>query len=264
MLAPMEKIVDSCFRTISHRYGADLTFTELIRFETLAKRNKSALKRIVLYDETPSMIQLMGKDERLLEVFLNNFEPSHGFKGFDLNLGCPSQHYVRSGVGVAMVKRPTKTKRIVDIIKDHGYSVSVKLRLGMNKQEKVDKIYLKLIEKVDADFFTVHARYRSEGYDRLADWDVFSECVDTGRDIIANGDIKTKEDVEIMKSYGCKGVMIGRAAIKDPGIIGRLKGIYVPSKKQVREEYLELCKEREFNYSKNVLKYWSKKIKKYY
>lgn len=257
MLAPMEKIIDSCFRTISYRYGADLTFTELIRFETLAKRNKSALKRIVLYDETPSMIQIMGKDERLLEVFLNNFEPSHGFQGFDLNLGCPSQHYVRSGIGVAMVKRPTKSKRIVDIIKDHGYSVSVKLRLGMNKQEKIDKIYLKLIEKVDADFFTVHARYRSEGFDRPADWSVFSECVDTGKDIIANGDIKTKEDVEIMKSYGCKGVMIGRAAIKDPALFGRLKGLTVPPIEQIKEEYMELCKTREFNYSENVLKYLS-------
>lgn len=254
MLAPMEKLADSSFRYLCHKYGADLTFTELIRFETLVKKNKSALKRIQLYDDTPTMIQIMGKDEQKLDEFMSNFVPEKGFEGFNLNLGCPSQTYVQQGIGSAMIKRPTKIRRMVESIKNYGYNINIKLRLGVNRTEKREKVYLKLIERVDADFFVVHARHRSESYEIKADWSVFSECVKTGKDIVANGDIRTKDDVKKMKEIGCKGVMIGRAAMKNPLIFGQLKNLKVPSLSDLRQEYLELCKNREFNYSENVLK----------
>ncbi len=247
MLAPMEKLADSSFRYLCHKYGADLTFTELTRFETLVKKNKSALKRIVLYDDTPTMIQIMGKNEQKLEEFISGFSPEKGFQGFNLNLCCPSQTYVKQGIGSAMIKRPTKIKRMVDIVKNYGYNVNIKLRLGVNKTEKKEKVYLSLIERVDADFFIVHARHRSESYEIKADWGVFSECVNTGKDIVANGDIKTKEDVKKMKEIGCVGVMIGRAAMNNPLIFGQLKNMKVPTLKDVRQEYIELCKNREFN-----------------
>lgn len=254
MLAPMEKITDSSFRYICHKYGADLTFTEQIRFETLIKKTKSALMRIKLYDDTPTMIQIMGKDEEKLDIFLKEFTPEKGFQGFNLNLGCPSQSYVKQGIGSAMIKRPTKVKRMVDLIKNYGYDVNVKLRLGVNKTEKREKVYLKLIEKVDADFFIVHARYRSESYERKADWSVFPECVNTGKAIVANGDIQTKIDVEKMKEIGCIGVMIGRAAMNNPLIFGQLKEFKVPQLETVKKEYIELCKSQNIICSEEVLK----------
>lgn len=253
MLAPMEKITDSSFRHICYKYGADLTFTEQIRFETLVKKTKSALERIKLHDDTPTMIQIMGKDEEKLDEFLRDFVPERGFQGFNLNLGCPSQTYVRQGIGSAMIKRPTKVKRMVDLIKNYSYSINIKLRLGVNLTEKREKVYLKLIEKVDADFFVVHARHRSESYERKADWSVFPECVNTGKDIVANGDIQTKEDVEKMKEIGCVGVMIGRAAMNNPLIFGQLKNMKLPPLETVKKEYLELCKNQDSNYSENVL-----------
>ena len=254
MLAPMEKITDSSFRYICHKYGADLTFTEQIRFETLIKKTKSALMRIKLYDDTPTMIQIMGKDEEKLDIFLKEFTPEKGFQGFNLNLGCPSQSYVKQGIGSAMIKRPTKVKRMVDLIKNYGYDVNVKLRLGVNKTEKREKVYLKLIEKVDADFFIVHARYRSESYERKADWSVFPECVNTGKAIVANGDIQTKIDVEKMKEIGCIGVMIGRAAMNNPLIFGQLKEMKIPKLETVKKEYIELCKSQNIICSEEVLK----------
>ncbi len=253
MLAPMEKLVDASFRTICHKYGADITFTELVRFEGLAKDNNSAVKRIKLYDSTPTYIQFMGKTEEKLEKFLNNFEPSKGFLGFNFNLGCPSQNYTNQGVGCAMVKRPTKTARLADIVRDYGYKVNVKMRLGMNKKEKEDKVFIKLIEKVDADFFVVHARYRSESYRKEPDWNALEECVNTGKSIIANGNIETKEHVNFMKKIGCDGVMIGRPALINPLIFAELRGISTPSLGEVWKEYLELANSREMNYSKKLL-----------
>ena len=58
-----------------------------------------------------------------------------------------------------MIKRGTKVNKIIQTIQDHNYPASVKLRLGLNKYEKRKKVYLNLINKVEADFFVVHARY---------------------------------------------------------------------------------------------------------
>lgn len=254
MLAPMEKITDSCFRHICHKYGADLTFTEQIRFETLVKKTKSALERIKLHDNTPTIIQIMGKDEEKLDAFMRYFVPERGFQGFNLNLGCPSQTYVRQGIGSAMIKRPTKVNRMVDTIKNYGYNINIKLRLGVNLSEKREKVYLKLIEKVDADFFVVHARHRSESYERKADWSVFPECVNTGKAIVANGDIQSKEDVEKIREIGCIGVMIGRAAMNNPLIFGQLKDMKLPTLESVKREYIELCNSRDIDCSENELK----------
>jgi tRNA-dihydrouridine synthase B len=253
MLAPMEKLVDASFRTICHKYGADITFTELVRFEGLAKGNNSAVKRIKLCDDTPTFIQFMGKMENKLEKFLDNFKPSKGFLGFNFNLGCPSQNYTNQGVGCAMVKRPTKTARLVDIVQDYGYAVNVKMRLGMTKKEKEDKLFIKLIEKVDADFFVVHARYRSESYRKKPDWKALVESVNTGKSIIANGNIETIDDVKFMKEMGCDGVMIGRPALINPLIFAEIRGIITPTLEEVWSEYLEIVNTREMNYSKRLL-----------
>lgn len=257
MLAPLEDMTDSCFRTICYRYGADLTFTELIRFESLARNNKSSWKRIKLYDDTPTLIQVIGEREQFLKKFLSKFLPEKGFLGFNLNIGCPAPDFVNTGVGCAMVKRVSKTKKLIGIIKDYGYGVSIKMRLGLNRYEKEKKVYLNLIKGVNADFFIVHARHGNQNYNEKADWSIFPECTKTGKNIIANGDIKTKDDVEKIRSLGCKGVMIGRAAIVNPLIFAELKGFSLPPFDKIKEEYGRLLKERNppFRYQKNIFKH---------
>ncbi len=256
MLAPIENMTDSCFRSIC--YGADLTFTEAVSLEALAKDNPFALERIKLYDDTPCAIQIIGQKEKSLEIFLSKFKAEKGFRGFNLNLGCPDPDVVREGLGCAMMKRVSKIKRMIDMIKSYGFEASVKMRLGLNQYEKNRKAYLNLIENVDADFFVVHARHGKETYADKADWSVFPECVKTGKNIIANGDIKTKEDIDKMKD--CKGVMIGRAAVNNPSIFAELKGLETPSIDAVKAEYERLAKERNTHpkYMKHVFKHIEK------
>ncbi|MFH1642388.1 MAG: tRNA-dihydrouridine synthase family protein [Nanoarchaeota archaeon] len=256
MLAPIEDMTDSCFRTICNRYGADLTLTELIRFESLAKNNKSSWDRIKLYDNTPTQIQIIGEREQFLKKFLSKFSPEKGFLGFNLNLGCPAPNFINKGIGCAMVKRISKTKKLITIIKDYGYSASIKMRLGLNKFEKEKKTYINLIKGVKADFFIVHARYGSQTYNEKADWSIFPECVKTEKNIIANGDIKTKEDVKQIRSFGCKGIMIGRAAIINPLIFAELKELPSQSIDKIKTEYNALLEERDppFRYRKNIFK----------
>lgn len=256
MLAPMEDITGTAFRSTCFRHGADMTFTEMTRVEGLSRRNRSTWSRILLKDDTPTVIQLIGAKEDHLKRFLGMFKPQPGFMGFNLNLGCPSPDVIRLGLGCAMIRRITKTKKLVAILKDRGFAVSVKLRLGMNRQDKDRKVYLHLIDAVDADCFIVHARHGQESLDAQADFSVYDGCVKTGRPIIANGGISGCGQVRELKDMGVKGAMIGRAAVLEPAIFSRLKGGPCLPYDSVLKEFISLSQrfDEPNKYRKNVLK----------
>lgn len=258
MLAPLEDYTGPAFRALCHKYGADLTFTEMIRVGGLARNNKSTWSKLNVDDETPTSVQLLIAKDELLKQFLKDFSPNaKGFRGFNLNIGCPSPKIIQTGQGAALIKRINKVKTLTNIIRDHGYNVSIKMRLGLNNYEKKNKVYLNLINGVDADFFVVHARHAAQTYADRADWSVFEECANTGRKIIANGDIKSREDISKLKVVGIKGAMIGRAAITNPLIFNQLKGEASPDINTVKEEFLELSKKfnTEPKFVDNVLKF---------
>jgi len=223
MLAPMENHTGPKFRELCYKNGADSTFTEMARISALNRGNKSTLEKIKIPSPIPTYIQLIGAKENELDNFLNTFHVQKGFLGFNLNLGCPSPNMIKKGMGCALIKRITKVKKLVQTVRNHSYPVSIKLRLGMNRFEKEKKTYLNLIKAVDADFFIVHAKHGKDTYSDPTDFNVYEDCVKTGKIIIANGDIKTKEQIEYLKSINIKGAMIGRTAIKNPNIFSELK-----------------------------------------
>jgi len=222
MLAPMERITNSAFRTLCHKNGADLTFTEIARVSNLSRQKKSELERIEIPDSTPTQIQLAGAKVNEYERFLSGFEAKGGFKGFNLNLGCSAPEFIRQGVGAAMIKRVSRVNEIVKLINKSGFECSVKLRLGLDDYEKGKGAYLNLIKNVDAAFFVVHARTAKQTLEDQADFSVYARCVDTGKKIVANGDVSTRKQVEELKNQGLFGAMIGRAAIGKPKIFNEL------------------------------------------
>ncbi len=262
MLAPMRDITSAAFRNICNKYGADLTFSELVKIKGLARKDSNTWSRIVHKDSVPVVIQVLGSREQYFKKFLNMFTPFVGFEGFNLNLGCPDPAVINDGLGCAMVKRLSKVKKIISIFKDYGYNLSMKMRLGLNEKEKKRKVYLHMIEAADADFFIIHARHGAQGYDQPADFTVFEDCVNTGKYIVANGDIRTKEQLEDLKEIGVKGVMIGRNAVIDPTIFNKLKGLPTPPNAIVEQEYLELTEmySEPLRYRKNVIKWFGKEL----
>ncbi len=250
MLAPLEGYSDSVLRTLCFRHGADLTFTEMAHIESFLRNNRLALEKIAVRDSTPVQIQLLTSREGELERFLEGFTPFPGFKGFNLNLSCPSPDVIGRGKGAAMIKRATKTQRLASLIRGHGHAVSLKMRLGTNAHERELKVYLNTIRGVDADFFVVHAKTAAQLSAEAEDYSVFPECVDAagGRPVIANGGIDSPEKVESLRAMSVGGVMIGRAALSNPAIFDSLKnrlGYNKPSKlvptiPELIKEYAEL------------------------
>lgn len=213
MLAPMEGYTDNSFRTLCYRYGADLTFTGIARVANLAMLKRGELEKIEITNSTPTQIQLAGSKISEYEKFLSGFKPTEGFRGFNLNLGCSSPEFLKQGVGAAMIKRISRVDEIVKLINKSGYDCSIKLRLGLDDYEKEKGAYLNLISNVSASLFVVHARTAKQTLEDPADFSVYAKCVDTGKRIVANGDIKTKKQIAWLKKTGLFGAMIGRAAI---------------------------------------------------
>ncbi len=240
-LAPLEDYAGPAMRKICFDNGADLTFSEMTRVEGIVRNNKATLSKVEIKDNTPVQIQLLPSNEEQLEKYVKNFVTFDGFKGFNLNLCCPSKHIVSVGRGGAMVKRVEKTQKLVKIIQNENYPVSIKLSLGLNDFEKENKVYLQNILGTTADFYIVQTKTSAQKSGENYNYFVLGECVDTGKKIIANGEINTNKKVNQIKKIGCKGVMIGRSAILNPAIFNELKGKKTKSFELLSSEYKTLC-----------------------
>lgn len=261
MTAPIEDMTSNAFRTICFQNGADITFTELVRMQSLARNNKSTWDRIVAHDSTPTIVQLIGSDEKALKKIMKDFVPFDGFCGFNLNCGCPAPSFVNNGMGCAMMKRIQKVRKLIAIVREAGYPISVKMRLGLNKFEKDKKAYMNLIDGTDPDFFIVHARHGGQSYEDAPDYSVYKDCVSKSKIIVANGYFNTPEKIEMIKRIGVKGVMIGRSAITDPGIFDSLKGNRRKEISEIVRDYSALTEryDEPLRYRKNILKRIGKK-----
>ncbi len=264
MLAPLENYSGPAFRSLCHKYGADLTFTEMVRVEGILRNNKATLSKMVFPNNTPVEIQLLPGNEAQLDSYMGSFKNFEGFKGFNLNLGCPSVEIIKAGRGAGMVKRLSKVDRLAKIVKKHNFPFSIKLRLGGTEFEKKHKVYLRILENIDTDYFILNPKHGMQSSAEVEDDSVYPECVDLckskGVSLIANGGISSIKKVEELKKIGLSGVMIGRSAMKNPAIFNQLKGKEIPSKNEITKEYKELAEKIKENdkYFKNYLEWNSK------
>ncbi len=264
-LAPLEGVSDCAFRTLCYNYGADVTYTEMIRVDGIIRRNKATMALLDLKNDVPTIIQLLvvkpSSARKFVAMFSTLFTAS-GIKpvGVNLNLGCPSPDVICEGGGAALVKRTSRVQELVTILKQIGVPVTLKIRLGLNQLEKDKMVYLNLVNGVDADGFIVHARHARQESHEPADWLVFEELVKTGKKIIANGDICTAADVAFFNQIGIQEVMIGRAAVRNPVVFSVLKGGCGETLDVEKGKYLQLCSKYPSHpkYQKNVLAYLGK------
>ena len=260
LLAPLEGVSDCAFRTLCFNHGADITFTEMIRADSLVRKNKATLALLDLKNNVPTGIQLLAIKPASATAFVamfSSFEFHTTPVQINLNCGCPSPDVIQQGGGAALVKRVQRLQELVTIFRKLSLPVTLKIRLGLNDYEKKNKTYLNLLKTVDADAFIVHARHARQSSREPADWNVFEECIATGKYIIPNGDISGREHISYFQKLGIKEVMIGRAAVRNPSIFQYLNGKDKVSLPDLKEKYLALCEQfpNHPKYKENVLSY---------
>ena len=219
-LAPMEDVTDRPFRVICKEQGADLLYTEFTSCEALIRNVKSAQQKVALGDdERPVAIQLYGSVEASMEQAAA-MAGEAGADFVDINCGCWVKKIAGRGDGAGLLRDLGRFEAAVrSVLRGTSLPVTVKTRLGWDESEIVILEVARLLEDLGVQALTVHCRTRKQGYTGTADWSWFPRIREaSGIQLIANGDVKTPEDVKTCFDLGCDGVMIGRGAIHSPWI----------------------------------------------
>ncbi|MFM7261565.1 MAG: tRNA dihydrouridine synthase, partial [bacterium] len=102
--------------------------------------------------------------------------------------------------------------------------VTAKMRLGWDPEHKVAPILARQLADVGIAAVTVHGRYTVQFFSGTADWNAIGEVVEAvpSIPIIGNGDVSQPEHAHAMiRTAGCAGVMIARAALRTPWLFRR-------------------------------------------
>lgn len=172
-------------------------------------------------DEQPMVAHIWGdKPDQFRETSIQLAKM--GFKGIDLNMGCPVANVAKKGKGSGLILRPDVAAEIIQATKAGGLPVSVKTRLGYYEIDEW-KDWLKHVFEQDIANLSIHLRTRKEMSKVDAHWELI-EAIKNLRDEIApntlltiNGDIPDrKTGLELAEKYGIDGVMIGRGIFHNP------------------------------------------------
>ncbi|HCT5851617.1 TPA: tRNA-dihydrouridine synthase [Staphylococcus aureus] len=225
ILAPMEDVTDIVFRhVVSEAARPDVFFTEFTNTESFCHPEgiHSVRGRLTFSeDEQPMVAHIWGdKPEQFRETSIQLAKM--GFKGIDLNMGCPVANVAKKGKGSGLILRPDVAAEIIQATKAGGLPVSVKTRLGYYEIDEW-KDWLKHAFEQDIANLSIHLRTRKEMSKVDAHWELI-EAIKNLRDEIApntlltiNGDIPDrKTGLELAEKYGIDGVMIGRGIFHNP------------------------------------------------
>lgn len=225
VLAPMEDVTDVVFRHVVSEAGRpDVFFTEFTNTESYCHPEGiySVRGRLTFTeDEQPMVAHIWGdKPEHFREMSIGMAKL--GFRGVDINMGCPVPNVASKGKGSGLILRPEVAADIIQAAKAGGLPVSVKTRLGYTNLEEW-RDWLTHILKQDIANLSIHLRTRKEMSQVDAHWEMIPE-IKKLRDRVApntlltiNGDIPDRKiGLELAQQYGIDGIMIGRGIFQNP------------------------------------------------
>jgi nifR3 family TIM-barrel protein len=206
--------------------GLGLVTTDLVNARSLIEGRRRALELVeTCAADRPMSMQLYGSDEsemtRAARIMVDL-----GSTIVDINMGCPVRKVVKTGGGSAlMCDTAGATRMVAAVVEAVGVPVTVKMRLGWDKQTLTAPELARSFEQVGVAAVIIHGRTRSQGFRGDVDRDgirAVVEAVDS-MPVVGNGDLRTIADVARMfDETGCAAVSIGRGALGNPFLFRQL------------------------------------------
>jgi nifR3 family TIM-barrel protein len=224
ILAPMSGVSDLGMRRAARRFGAALAFSEMVASAELVADDGEARLRAEGEGAEPHAAQLVGSAPAAMAEAARRLEAS-GARLIDINMGCPSRRVAGRAAGCALMRDLDQASRLIEtVVGAVAAPVSVKMRLGWDDDERNAPTLARRAEAAGAAMITVHGRTRRQLYDGKADWRAVGEVVAAvGVPVVVNGDCRSADDARAMLAQsGARAVMIGRAAVGAPWLVGAI------------------------------------------
>lgn len=225
VLAPMEDVTDVVFRHVVKEAGApDVYFTEFTNSDSFCHPDgKDSVRGRLAFteDEQPIVAHIWGDNPKYFKE-MSIALAEMGFKGLDINMGCPVPNVAGRGKGSGLILRPEVAAELIAAAKTGGLPVSVKTRIGYAEMSEMEDWLTHVLQQGIANL-SIHLRTRNEMSKVDAHWEVIPQIMAL-RDKIApstlitiNGDIPDRQKgLELFEQYGVDGIMIGRGIFKNP------------------------------------------------
>lgn len=238
LLAPMEGLTDPLMRQILTQIATDLGRPYNWSVSEFIRVTQHVLPAHVFYryvpelrhdaktaSGTPIHIQLLGSEAHLMAENAA-YACELGAPAIDINFGCPAKTVNNHRGGSVLLDEPKVMYEIISAVRQAvpaDIPVSAKIRLGYTDTSKMDDIRQAIADS-GADWLTIHARTKTQGYKPPAYWDKIQAFNTLDIPVIANGEIWNSEQAEqCMLQAGTQHLMLGRGAVTRPDLVAEVE-----------------------------------------
>jgi nifR3 family TIM-barrel protein len=220
----MSGVTDHAFRQIAEEFGAAMVVSEMVAADQLAAGEEEARLRAEGRGLRLHVVQLAGCEADAMGEGARVAEAS-GADIIDINMGCPAKRVTNGWSGSALMRDLDQAERLIVAVRNAvSVPVTLKMRLGWDHSSLNAPELARRAEQNGLSLITVHGRTRQQFYKGQADWRAVSAVrAATALPLIVNGDIETAEQsLAALAASGADGVMIGRAALGRPWLVGEI------------------------------------------
>jgi tRNA-dihydrouridine synthase B len=225
LLAPMAGITDAPFRELAWRYGAGYVVSEMLGVrDELWNTEKSRLRRAAVDGIEPRAVQIAGGDAQMVADAARR-HVDDGAQIIDINFGCPAKKVCRKAAGSQLMADPAL---MVDIVRATVAAVAVpvtaKMRTGYCRENRNAPEIAHRLQEEGIAAVAVHGRTRACRFEGEAEHETVAAIKARLQvPVFANGDIRSPAAARsVLARTGVDGVMIGRAALGAPWLLGMI------------------------------------------